>query len=161
MFKKIVVAYDHRVQKKYIDKIAEVLGARGVEMLLIEDSDSANDYPLLVERAMKRMWQSKADGLILLCGSGTGMNIVANKYDGIRSALPFGEAEAFYARRHENINCICFGTGVKYDAEDLPEIKPICRRKMARMIDIFLNTEFEGERHERRISQIAEIEKNN
>lgn len=161
MFKKIVVAYDHRVQRKFIDKIAELLSARGVEMLLIEDNDSANDYPLIVERAIKKKQEDGADGLILLCGSGTGMNIVANKYDGIRSALPFGEVETFYARRHEDINCICFGTGVKYDAEDLPEIKPVCRRKMARMIDTFLSTEFEGERHARRVSQIAEIEKNN
>lgn len=160
MFKSFVVAYDHRVQKKYIDKIKEVLAAEGIEVFEVEDNETANDYPILTMRAMELKDKHKADGLILLCASGTGMNMVANKFDGIRSVLPSGEAEAYYARRHENANSLCFGVGLDY-GDGTPVIKPLCRRKMARIIDTFIHTDFEGDRHIRRLGEIEEIEKNN
>lgn len=160
MFKKIVLAYDHRVQSKYIDKIKEILSAENIECLEVKDDDAANDYPILTQKAIKLHSENRADGLILLCGSGIGMNISANKFDGIRSVLPSCEAEAFYARRHENANCLCFGVGLAYD-DCSYEIKPLCRRKMARIIEVFLSTEFEAGRHNRRLDEIKDIEKNN
>ena len=95
--------------------------------------------------------------MVLLCGTGIGMNMVANKFDGIRAVLANSEAEAYFSRRHENANAIVFGAGY---GDGVCEIK-LCRRKMTRMLITFLNTDFEGDRHIRRIKQIEDIEKDN
>ena len=155
MFKKFVIAYDHRVQLKYIDTIKNVLAENGVSAEIIEDNGEFNDYPILAKKAYETMKKLKADGLVLLCGTGIGMNVVANKFDGIRSILANSEAEAYFARRHEDSNSLVFGAGY---TDGVFEIK-LCRRKMARIIEVFLKTEFEGDRHVRRLNQIADIEK--
>ena len=158
MFKKFIVAYDHNADGKYIQKIKEVLSEKGIAFEVLTDDDKANDYPLLAKRAYETYVEKKADGMVLLCGTGIGMNVVANKYDGIRAVLATSEAESYFARRHENANTIVFGAGY---SDDNYEIK-LCRRKMARMLTAFVETEFQGEeRHKRRIAQIAKIEELN
>lgn len=155
MFEKFVVAYDHRVQSKYIDTIKNVLAENGVSVEIIEDNGESNDYPILAGKAFETMKKTKADGLLLLCGTGIGMNVVANKFAGIRSVLANSEAEAYFARRHENANSLVFGAGY---TDGVFEIK-LCRRKMSRIIETFLKTDFEGDRHVRRLNQISDIEK--
>ena len=155
MFKKFVIAYDHRVDVKFIDKIKEVLKEKGIETSVFEDDGTANDYPILASKCFEMFETEKADGMILLCGTGIGMNMVANKFAGIRAVLANSEAEAYFSRRHENANCLVFGAGY---ADEFHEIK-LCKRKMARMIETFVGTEFEGDRHIRRLNQITEIEK--
>lgn len=158
MFKKFVVAYDHNADMKYIQKIKEILTEKNIEFSILVDDGKENDYPLLAKKAHEMFVSESADGMILLCGTGIGMNIVANKYDGIRAVLASSEAEAYYARRHENANVVVFGAGYH---DDNYEIK-LCRRKMARMLSTFIETEFQGEeRHKRRIAQIAKIEEIN
>ena len=158
MFKKFIVAYDHNADGKYIQKIKEVLTEKNIEFFVLVDDGKENDYPLLGKKAFEMLKTQKADGMILLCGTGIGMNIVANKYDGIRAVLANSEAEAYYARRHEDANTIVFGAGY---SDGIYEIK-LCRRKMARMLNVFIDTKFQGEeRHKRRIGQIADIEKEN
>ena len=158
MFKKFIIAYDHNADDKYISKIKEILAEKGVDFSVLVDEGKANDYPLLAQKAYEMFLKENADGMILLCGTGIGMNMVANKFNGIRAVLANSEAESYFARVHENANAIVFGAGY---ASELYEIK-LCRRKMARMLSIFIDTEFKGEeRHKRRISQIAEIEKKN
>ena len=155
MFKKFVITYDHRVSSKYIDKIKQVLTENKIEYSIVsEEENKANDYPLLVKEAVEVYKQSKADGLMLLCGSGVGMNMVINTFDGIRGLVAHSEEEAYFARSHENANALCFGVGVE---DGIREIKPLCRRKMARIINVFLNTKFAGGRHERRVNEIEEI----
>lgn len=159
MFKRMIIAYDHRVAQKYIDKITQILSEKQIEYLVVDDRENtANDYPLLTKKAMEEYKKTGADGMILLCGSGVGMCMVANKFDGIRAFVAHSEQEAYFARSHENSNCITFGTGVN---DDSTEIKPLCRRKMARMLEMFLSTPFAGERHERRVNQIFDIERVN
>lgn len=159
MFKKIVIAFDHRVNLKYVEKIKQILGEKQIAFEILDtDHNPANDYPLLTNAAVDLFHKSKADGMILLCGSGVGMCMVANKFDGIRAFVAHSEQEVYFARSHENSNCITFGAGVN---DEIMEIKPLCRRKMARMLEMFLSTEFAGERHERRLNQIADIEKVN
>ena len=155
MFKKFVIAYDHRVDGKFISKIQEVLTGKGIESRVFEDNGTANDYPVLASKCFDLKEKEKADGMILLCGTGIGMNMVANKFEGIRAVLANSEAEAYFSRRHENANCLVFGAGY---ADDLHEIK-LCKRKMARMIETFVSTPFEGGRHIRRLDEITEIEK--
>jgi len=156
MFKKFVIAYDHRVDLKYIEKIKEVLNGKGIETLVFEDNGETNDYPLLAKSAHDMFVENKADGMLLLCGTGIGMNVVANKFDGIRSVLATSEAEAYFSRRHEDANCLVFGAGY---ADEKYEVK-LCKRKMGRMIEAFVDTPFEGDRHIRRLNQITDIENN-
>lgn len=156
MFKKMVVAYDHRVDLKYIERIKSYLLEQKISFDIVEDNGEANDYPLLARRAYQFYLDKNASGLILLCGTGVGMNIVANKCDGIRSVLSDSEASAYFARRDEDANCIVFAAG----KEDESYKVKLCKRKMIRILDVFINTEFMGEeRHKRRINQIADIEK--
>lgn len=154
MFKKFVIAYDHRVDLKYIQKIKETLSQNNIEFDVVEDNETTNDYPILAKKAHDLFLANGCDGMILLCGTGIGMNVVANKFAGIRSVLASSEAEAYFSRRHEDANCLVFGAGY---ADEIYEIK-LCRRKMTRMINTFLNTDFEGDRHIRRLNEIKEIE---
>ena len=156
MFKKFVVAYDHRVDLKYIERIKAYLTENGIEYDVVEDDSEGNDYPILARKAYQIYLDKNASGMILLCGTGVGMNVVANKCAGIRSVLPSEEGSAYFARRDEDANCIVFAAG---KSDENYEVK-LCKRKMIRMLDVFINTEFLGEeRHARRIAQIATIEK--
>lgn len=156
MFKKFVVAYDHRVDLKYIERIKAYLDEKGIEYDVVEDDSEGNDYPILARKAYQIYLDKNASGMILLCGTGVGMNVVANKCAGIRSVLPSEEGSAYFARRDEDANCIVFAAG---KSDENYEVK-LCKRKMIRMLDVFINTEFLGEeRHARRIAQIATIEK--
>ena len=156
MFKNFVVAYDHRVDLKYVERIKAYLAEKGIEYDVVEDDSEGNDYPILARKAYQIYLDKNASGMILLCGTGVGMNVVANKCAGIRSVLPSEEGSAYFARRDEDANCIVFAAG---KSDENYEVK-LCKRKMIRMLDVFINTEFLGEeRHARRIAQIATIEK--
>jgi len=158
MFKKFVIAYDHRVTQKYIDTIKKILDSHNIDCIILDDDGSANDYPILAVRAHEIYKKEKADGMILLCGTGIGMNMVANKFKGIRYVLSTSVEEAYFSRRHENANCLVFGVGCADEAaEDTHEFK-LCRRKMGRMLEMFLATKCEEQRHFRRIGQIEKIE---
>ena len=156
MFKKFVVVYDHRVDSKYVEKIKAYLTERKFDFLVVEDAGESNDYPVLASKAHDMFLKEKADGMILLCGTGVGMNIVANKFAGIRAVLPSEEGSAYFARRDEDANAIVFAAG---KADENYEVK-LCKRKMIRILDVFVKTQFMGEeRHARRIAQISKIEK--
>ena len=155
MFNKFVIAYDHRVDLKYIEKIKGYLAEKGLEFEVVEDNGETNDYPILASKAYQIYLAKKASGMILLCGTGVGMNVVANKFAGIRSVLPSEEASAYFARRDEDANCIVFAAG---KADEKYEVK-LCKRKMIRILDVFISTDFEGGRHIRRVEQIGKIER--
>ena len=155
MFKKFVIAYDHRVDIKYIEKIKAYLTEKGIEFEIVEDAGEANDYPILASKAYQIYKNKNASGMILLCGTGVGMNVVANKFAGIRSVLPDAEGSAYFARRDEDANCIVFAAG---KSDEKYEVK-LCKRKMIRILDVFISTDFEGGRHIRRVEQIGKIER--
>jgi ribose 5-phosphate isomerase B len=115
--------------------------------LLGECSGATCDYPdnaFLVSRAVA---DGKADRGILVCGSGIGMSIAANKVAGVRAALVSDEMGAQVSRAHNNANVLCL-------AGDL-----VGQNLLRRIIDVWLTTSFEGGRHERRIKKIAMIER--
>ena len=156
MFSKFVLSYDHRVDEKYVEVIKKYLKENGYGCLEVNlNDDENNDYPILASRAHQKYLNESCDGMILLCGTGVGMNVVANKFDGIRSVLAQTEADAFFARNDENANCIVFPAG---KANETYSVK-ICKRKMIRALNVFVETPFEGGRHQRRVDEIAEIEK--
>ena len=92
------------------------------------------------------MASGEADYGILVCSTGIGISIAANKVKGIRAALCTNEFCAEMTRRHNNANILCMGG------------KVIDKETALKLVDIFLHTEFEGGRHQRRIDQIAQIE---
>ena len=107
------------------------------------------DYPNIAKQVAKEVQSQKCEKGILICRSGIGMSIVANKFKGIRCTPCHNEYTAKFAKLHNNGNVLSIG------ADDVTVNEAIC------MIRIWLATEFEGGRHEERIKIIEEIENEN
>jgi ribose 5-phosphate isomerase B len=110
------------------------------------DSESSCDYPDYAVLAGKKIISGEAELGIVICGTGIGISIAANKIKGIRAALCFNEYMADMSRRHNNANVLALGA--KVTSDDLA----------IRITDIWLKSKFEGERHERRVQKITKIE---
>lgn len=110
------------------------------------DSPESVDYAPIAERTCKKIIESKDNMGILCCGTGIGVSIAANKVKGIRAACCSDYFSAKYTRLHNNANVLCLGGRV------------VGAGLAAELVDVFLNTEFEGGRHQRRIDQITDIE---
>lgn len=105
------------------------------------------DYPLVAKEVCARITDGSAELAILICGTGIGISMAANKVDGIRAALCTNEYMAKYTRLHNNANVLCMGGRV------------IGAGTADGIVDVFLSTEFEGGRHQRRVDQITGLEK--
>ncbi|WP_185882219.1 RpiB/LacA/LacB family sugar-phosphate isomerase [Blattabacterium cuenoti] len=105
------------------------------------------DYPDFVHPTAKMVVDGKADFGIIICGSGNGAAMTANKYPQIRAALVWKKEIALLARKHNNANII-----------SLPS-RFISQKEVLNLINIFFNTEFEGGRHKQRIKKIPIINK--
>ncbi len=111
------------------------------------DSTATVDYPPICAAVGRSVRDGAADLGIVIGGSGQGEQIAANKVHGVRAALCHDEFTARLARQHNNANVLAFGARVLADAYAL------------RIVDLFLETEFEGGRHQPRIEQLAAIER--
>lgn len=106
------------------------------------------DYPAYAAAVCREVLDGKAEKGVLVCGTGIGMSIAANKFPGIRAALPTDCYSAEMTRQHNDANVVCFGGRT---------IGPELAR---RILTIFLETPFSGlEKHARRIGQISELER--
>ena len=103
-------------------------------------------YPLYGERAARAVASGECDRGILICGTGIGISIAANKVRGIRCALCSEPLSAEMTRRHNNANMLAMGAGM------------IGKNMAERIVEVFLSTEFEGGRHERRVGLLDAIE---
>ena len=112
-------------------------------------SEENIDYPNIAKEIAKVVQSKKYEKGILICRSGIGMSICANKFKGIRCTPCHNEYTAKYARLHNNSNILALG------ADDITTNEAICILRM------WLATEFEGGRHEERLKLIEEIEKEN
>src|SRR5574341_1164475 len=133
---KLVIGSDHaglHLKKQ----VLALLKKKGVEI---------TDFGMQVAEAVSH---GEAERGILLCGSGIGMSIVANKYRGVRAALCYDTQTARLSRQHNDANVLVMG-GRLLEASQAMEI-----------VKTWLETKFEGGRHARRIQKILEIEKNN
>jgi len=139
---KIVLAADH-AGFDLKEKIKKHLENKGLEIndLGTYHSDSV-DYPDFGHKLANEIEKGKYDYGISICGSANGINMTTNKHQGVRSAICWSEEIARLARLHNNAN-ICSLPG-RFIEEKLA----------LKMVDIFLNTEFEGGRHKRRIDKI-------
>jgi len=110
------------------------------------DSDSSVDYPDYAKKAIQAILEGRAEQGILVCGSGVGMSMVANRYPGIRAALVAEPQAAEMTRRHNNANVLVLPGWV---------FEP---KKIEQIIDAWRRTKFEGGRHQRRLDKITAIE---
>ncbi len=145
---KIAIGCDHGAYDLK-ETIKKHLEGKGVE---VDDkgtySKDSVHYPIYASAVCKDIQQGNADFGILLCSTGIGISIAANKHKGIRAALCSDVYGATYTRLHNNANVLCMGALVTGEG-------------LAKMIvDTFLSTEFEGGRHQTRIDLITEIENN-
>jgi ribose 5-phosphate isomerase B len=140
---KIAIGCDH-AGFPYKDGIVAMLQAQG-HMVLDFGTNSADsvDYPDFAHAVAEAVTTQQADRGVLLCGSGNGVAITANKHQAIRCALCWTEEIAVLSRLHNNANVIAL------PARFVPEILAQA------MVRIFLTTEFEGGRHGRRVDKIA------
>ena len=100
------------------------------------------DYPDYAKKVSNRVSKRKSEIGILVCGSGTGMAISANKTKGIRAAVGYNIKSTQLSRLHNNANVLCLGSRLTK------------RKDIKKIIKIFLNTKFEGGRHKRRVKKI-------
>jgi glycine hydroxymethyltransferase len=143
---KIAIASDHAGFDLKLE-IIMFLQSKKIEVLdLGTDSEASVDYPDYAEKVADAVASKRADKGILICGTGIGMSVTANKKNGIIAALVYSDYTAEMASRHNNANIITLGgrTTKKEDA--------------LRYVDIWINTPFEGGRHQDRIIKILNIE---
>ena len=100
------------------------------------------DYPDYAKKVAKRVLLKKSDLGILICGSGTGMAITANKFKGIRAAQCYNKSSTILSRQHNNANVICLGARI------------LKKKEALKLVFYFLNTKFEAGRHQKRINKI-------
>ena len=139
---KIVIASDH-AGFAYKTEIKTYLKNKGIQVVDVgTNSIESCDYPIFAHEAAKKVANGDAEFGILVCSSGEGIAIAANKVKGIRAGIAYNDDVARLMRQHNNANMIAFGaTFMK-----LPDV--------LKRIDIFLKTPFEGGRHERRVNEI-------
>ena len=119
-----------------------------VEDLGTSTNDSV-DYPDFAAQVAQQVSTGRVDAGILACGTGIGMSITANKFKNVRAALVTDEFTARMSKEHNNANILCLGGRVK---------KP---EEAKRLVALWLETKFEGGRHQKRLDKIAELEKKN
>ncbi len=142
---KIAIGADHGAfELKEILK--EYLTEKGYEMIDCGTYDlNSVDYPDIAEKTAKEVVDGTCEKGILLCGTGIGISIAANKINGIRAALCTNEYCAKMSRNHNNANILCMGarvTGVELAKS---------------ILDTFLKEEFEGGRHQVRVDKIMKL----
>ncbi len=143
---KIAVASDHRgvdLKQKVIEKL-ESLGHEVSD----EGANSGEsvDYPDFASLVAGKVSKGDSDRGVLICGTGIGMAIAANKYDGVRAAPCGDEITAEISRRHNDLNVLCMSADL------------LSPRVAERMVAVWIETEFEGGRHSRRLEKITKIE---
>ncbi|MHB0976668.1 MAG: ribose 5-phosphate isomerase B [Candidatus Aquicultorales bacterium] len=130
------------------EDIKDVLQREAVEYVDVGTfSNESVDYPDFAAAVAEKVASGEYDRGIIVCGSGIGVSIVANKVPGARAALCCDEESARLSRRHNDANILTLGA--RFIERDLAE----------RIVAIWLETEFEGGRHARRVDKIRELER--
>jgi RpiB/LacA/LacB family sugar-phosphate isomerase len=145
---KIFIGADHRgyVLKQ---KISDALTREGysVEDVGTHDAEAPCDYPKMAYDVATRVAKSKAGRGILVCMTGIGHSIAANKVPGVYAALCYNKEAAALSRQHNNSNVLVIGS------------KFVSEEEIQQIIKVWLEAKFEGGRHLRRVKQIKDIEK--
>jgi RpiB/LacA/LacB family sugar-phosphate isomerase len=144
---KIAIGADH-AGFALKDQVRDALRQAGHEVVDVgTNSAESTDYPDYAGAVAYEVVSGAADRGILVCSTGVGMSIAANKVSGIRAAIAFNADEVRLTRAHNDANIITFGARYT-DAQGANE-----------MVRVFIETPFEGGRHSRRVGKIAQLEK--
>ncbi|MDX6384021.1 MAG: ribose 5-phosphate isomerase [Blastocatellia bacterium] len=143
---KIAIASDHAgyEEKERLKPVLDELGIQYEDLGTV--SEASVDYPDYARKVAEEVAQGHVDQGLLVCGSGTGMAIAANKVPGVRAAVAWNEEIATLAREHNDANVLSLGARVT-PAEELPKI-----------LRAWFAAKFDGGRHQRRVDKISEIE---
>jgi ribose 5-phosphate isomerase B len=143
---RIAIGTDHR-GFTIRAKVVELVGRLGHEALDMGTfSPDAVDYPDIAADVARKVSHGEVNRGILVCGTGLGMCIAANKFPGVRAAPCHDDITAEMSRRHNDSNVLCLSADL------------LGERLIDHMIEIWLNTPFEGGRHARRVGKITELE---
>lgn len=144
----IAIGCDHAgVEMK--KAVMESLSEKGFELLDLGTDGEPVDYPVVAEKVCQKVLSGECEKGILICGTGIGMSIAANKFKGIRASLCSDSFSTRFTRLHNDANVMCMGA------------RTLGAGLACELAEIFLTTGFEGGRHQRRVDLITEIEKKN
>ena len=142
LFKKVSLASDHagfnlkeRIKKFLIKKKIRVID-------LGPKNNNSVDYPDYAKKVARNVMSKKSNIGILVCGSGTGMAMSANKFKKIRAAVCYNKSSTRLSRQHNNANILALGARLTKKTDAI------------KLVNIFLNTKFEGGRHLRRVKKV-------
>jgi ribose 5-phosphate isomerase B len=142
LFKKVCIASDH-AGFKLKESIKDFLINRNISIIDIGPmNENSVDYPDYAKRLSNRVKSKKSDIGILVCGSGTGMAMSANKIKGIRAAVCYNLRSTRLSRQHNDANIISIGSRLTK------------KNTALKLVSVFLKTKFEGGRHLRRVKKI-------
>ena len=141
-FKRLCISSDHAgyYLKEYIKDF--IINSKISIIDLGPFTDKSVDYPDFAKKVTNRVSKKKSDIGILVCGSGTGMAISANKTRGIRAVVGYNVKSTQLSRQHNNANILCLGSRLTK------------KKDIKKIVSIFLATKFEGGRHQRRVKKI-------
>ena len=149
MASKIGIASDH-AGKELKQLVADFVRLKNFEVVdygVAVDSNKSVDYPDYAAILAGDLASGKIERGVLICGTGIGMCITANKFPGVRAAQVWDEFTARMSRAHNNANVICLGARVTN------------HHRAVELVNLWLDTPFEGSRHQSRLDKIREIEK--
>ena len=144
---RIALASDHAgyTVKEHLKELLADLGVEFVDLGTV--SEQSVDYPDYARKVAEQVAQGQVEQGVLVCGSGTGMAITANKVPGVRAAVAWSEETARLARQHNDANVLAIGARTT-PPDDIPKI-----------VRAWFGTEFEGGRHGARVEKIREVER--
>lgn len=144
---KVVIGCDHAaVDMK--NNIINELRSKGYEVTDVGTyTNDSCDYPVIARQVCQKIQDGSHERGILICGTGIGMSMAANKHRGIRAACCSETYSAELTRLHNNANVLCFGARV------------VGLGTALQLVETFLTTDYEGGRHQRRVDLVHEIEK--
>ena len=144
---KIAIASDHR-GLKIKNRLIQSLQASGYQLFdQGTDSDQPVDYPDYARIVAEQVSKGEAERGILICGTGIGMSIAANKFEGVRAASCYDEVMVEMSRRHNDVNILCLPGDLIGD------------RSVDDLVKMWLKTDFDGGRHLQRVDKITELER--
>ena len=144
---KIAIASDH-AGYEVKEKVRQFIESLGHDVIDCgTGSTESVDYPAFAAAAAQKVSSGECEQAVILCGTGIGMAMVANKFRGVRAAVCYDTFSTEMARAHNDSNALCLGAR----AMDL--------KRIIELVDLYLKTPFEGGRHQRRVDQITALER--
>ncbi len=141
----ILIASDHAGYEMK-EVVKQRLTERDIEVLdMGPDNDDSVDYPDYAAKVASAISRGEASRGILICGTGLGMSIAANRFPGVRAALCYHTSAARYSREHNDSNVLVLGG------------RMLGKALACEIVDVWLTTSFAGGRHERRLRKIEEL----